>query len=200
MDDDLSPLTSEPLTADRGGRLAAEWRATIEPFERQVQEANAHAVALGAMGLRALFILNGGALLVFPAYLSVLGTDLDAAFRPTVLAGASFLGGLMLAAIATLLAYLSEAYRARSLFQARQAVAGAFEAVHRGDVDVAIAADMGTYRARTLRTAKITPGLRVAAIVIAAISLAFFAAGAVCSAAAVMTGPGSSDDTGVSTV
>jgi len=203
MDDFSGPMTGEPAgDAERRHLLAAEWRTAIEPLDRQAQEANVHAVALGAVGLRALFVLNGGALLVFPAYLGLLGIDLDSAFRLIFLAGVGFLTGLIFAALGTLLAYFAEASRGRLAFHGKQAVLSAMRDSYRAAQAVEPVAQTGIekYRAQAARTAKISRRLRVAAIVVAVFSLAFFAAGAFFSAAAVMTGPSPSDETGASTV
>jgi len=203
MDDYPRPLTNEPNgEAERRRLLVAEWHAAIAPFDRQAQEANAHAVALGAVGLRALFVLNGGALLVFPAYLSVLGTDLDAAFRPAFLAGVGFLAGLVMAAVATMLAYLTEVNRGRLAFQGKHAVTVALQDAYRGAhaSEPASQMDIDDFRAQAMRTAKASRRLRIAAVIVAIFSLAFFAAGAFFSAAAVMTGPGSSEETGARTI
>lgn len=203
MDDFAGSTTGEPAgEAERRRLLAAEWHAAVEPFDRQAQEANAHAVALGAVGLRALFILNGGALLVFPAYLGLLGIDLDAAFRLIFVAGIGFLAGLVLAAVGTLLAYFAEASRGRLAFQGKQAVLSGLRDSYRASyaAEPTAQADIEKFRAQAARTAKVSKRLRIAAIAVAVLSLAFFAAGAFFSAAAVMTGPSSSDETGASTV
>ena len=203
MDDFPGPMEGEPAgEAERRRLLAAEWQTAIEPFDRQAQEADVHAVTLGAVGLRALFILNGGALIVFPAYLGLLGIDLDSAFRLIFLAGVGFLVGLVFAALGTLLAYFAEASRGRLAYYGKQAVLSALRDSYRAAHAAGPVAqtDIEKYRAQAARTAKISRRLRIAAIVVAVFSLAFFAAGAYFSAAAVMTGPSSSDETGASTV
>lgn len=203
MDDFAGPMKDEVGgEAERRRQVAAEWQNAVEPFERQAHEANVHAVTLGAVGLRALFVLNGGALLVFPAYLGLLGIDLDTAFRLIFLAGVGFLAGLVFAALGTLLAYFAEASRVRLAYQGKQAVLSALRDSYRTAhaAEPTAQTDIEKYRAQAARTAKISRRLRTAAIVVAVFSLAFFAAGAFFSAAAVMTGPSSSDETGASTI
>ncbi|HLF58707.1 MAG TPA: hypothetical protein VI732_03675 [Alphaproteobacteria bacterium] len=191
---DSSDTSSE---AERRRLIRAEWRAAIDPFDRQALEANSNALALGVTGLRALFVLNGGALVVLPVYLSLLGTDLDAAFLATAMAAASFLAGLVLAGLATLFAYFTETQKGRLAFHGRQARANALSDPAESD-----AADSGAekFKAGAARGATVMKRLRLCAIGFAIFSLACFAGGAYFAAIAVMTGPGQDDETSVSKI
>jgi len=162
-------------------------------MERQIEEANRNAVALAVSGLRALFLLNGGALLVFPAYLTLMDTDLDAAFVLLVAAFVSFLAGLILAALAALAGYFSEIYRARRHLFAAVGVANsvlargahpAYAVIERRGADEA-------------RAGRIASRLRGAAIALAVLSLIGFCGGAYFAAGTLMTGPAQSDESTV---
>jgi hypothetical protein len=184
-----------------------EVQSAAEPFDRQAREAGANAVTLAVMGLRALYLLNGGALIVFPAYLSLLGTDVDTAYRAAVVAAAIFVAGLGLAAVATILGYVSEAQRARTATRAQEAAAAALREscdVMPPDLANARAPDtyktLDTYKTGAARSARSSRRWRVAAAVAAFLSLACFVGGSYFAAVAVMTAPPDDEETGVSRI
>ena len=103
------PGQPDPVRADR----VTVARTAANRYEQKFAESNRNALALGQLGLRALFILNGGALLVFPIYLVLLDVDLDAAFGSFVYSGSLFVAGILLAAVATASGYFAEIQRSR---------------------------------------------------------------------------------------
>ena len=203
-----SPLRFEiPGQPDpiRGDRVTMA-RAAAHRYEQKFAESNRNALALGQLGLRALFILNGGALLVFPIYLVLLNVDLDAAFGSFVYSSSLFVAGILLAAVATASGYFAEVQRSRmALLKLRRLAAE----VH--DIDIAEPAGAESAPIESIGGEPVIVSgrmedsghprfglgqwLRVAAIALAFASLLCFAGGAYFAAATVITGVSQDSDT-----
>ena len=186
-------------------------RAAAHRYEQKFAESNRNALALSQLGLRALFILNGGAILVFPIYLVLLNVDLDAAFGSFVYSSSLFVAGILLAAVATASGYFAEVQRSRmALLKLRRLAAE----VH--DIDIAEPAGAESAPDRfdggesiggepVIVSGRMEDGghprfglgqwLRVAAIALAFASLLCFAGGAYFAAATVITGVSQDSDT-----
>jgi hypothetical protein len=195
----ISPVPESRIqSSEAEDRLSMErWRDAAAPLERQIQEANRTAVTLAVTGLRAMFMLNGGALLVFPAYLTLMDTDLDAAFALLVMGFSAFLAGLIFAALATLLGYFTEIYRARGAAHAYEAAGMKFRGAVAGGAAAPVAAVIAKHEAEEARAARIGSRLRAAAICLAVLSLISFCGGAYFAAGTLMTGPAQSDESTV---
>lgn len=198
------PAPPDPISIDR---IAAA-RAAARSYEQRFVESHRNALALGQLGLRALFILNGGALLVFPIYLVLLNIDLDAAFGSFLYASSLFVAGILLAAAATLCGYFAEIQRSRIALAKLRAVTAELHQSGIGltasvDAEHAPVESIGGESAiapgRILGGRDSRPGfgrwLRVAAIALAFASLFCFAGGAYFAAAAVITGTSQDSDT-----
>lgn len=181
----------------RGDRVTVA-RAAAHRYEQKFAESNRNALALGQLGLRALFILNGGALLVFPIYLVLLDVDLDAAFGPFVYSSSLFVAGILLTAVATASGYFAEIQRSRiALLKLRMLAAE----VHDVDIDIAEPAGgepaivSGRFKNGGHPRFGLGRWLRIAAIASAFGSLFCFAGGAYFAAATVITGVPQDSDT-----
>lgn len=196
----------------RGDRVAVA-RAAAHRYEQKVVESNRNALALGQLGLRALFILNGGALLIFPIYLVLLDVDLDAAFGSFVYSRSLFVAGILLAAVATASGYFAEIQRSRTALLKLQMLAaevrdgdidigepaGAKSAVDQFDGGKSIGGEPAIVSSRFEDGGHPRLGLgrllRIAAIASAFASLFCFAGGAYFAAATVITGVPQDSDT-----
>jgi len=92
--------------------LFREWDASLGPHREARKSASEAAVSFAQLGLKSCLLLNGGALIALPAYVSL---D-DACQGPLiVLAAASFVAGLVAGAIATLFAYQTMVFQTLAL-------------------------------------------------------------------------------------
>ncbi|MFZ0693372.1 MAG: hypothetical protein WAN51_04355 [Alphaproteobacteria bacterium] len=188
------PGQPDPVRTDR----VTVARAAAHRYEQKFTESNRNALALGQLGLRALFILNGGALLIFPIYLVLLDVDLDAAFGSFVYSGSLFVAGILLAAVATASGYFAEIQRSRMALLKLRALAAE---VHDGEIDIAEpvggepAIVPGRFKDGGHPRLGLGRLLRIAAIASAFASLFCFAGGAYFAAATVITGVSQDSDT-----
>jgi len=203
------PGQADPVRADR---IAAA-RAAAHSYEQKFVESHRNALALGQLGLRALFILNGGALLVFPIYLVLLDIDLDAAFGSFLYSSSLFVAGILLAAAATLCGYFAEIQRGRTVLLKLRALAAELHDAGVGIAEPAGAVSaasefssiesiggesaMGPDRFKGGGDSRLGIGrlLRIAAIASAFASLFCFAGGAYFAAATVITGTSQDSNT-----
>lgn len=181
---DMPTLLERPVRQD----VVGGGEAAPNPFDRRAAEAGGNAVTLAVMALRALFLLNGGALIVFPAYLSLLGADVDAAYVAAATAAVIFIAGLVLAVLATLFAYLSEIARTRAEMSRASAAAPG-----------ALSGDAGNGFGVT-KSARRIGRLRIAAAAAVLLSLVCFACGSYFAAVAVMAGPADDEAVGTSRI
>ncbi len=97
-----------------------EWQIGVLPLDEMVLALNQGAIEFGQAALKAAFLLNGGALVVFPAFATVFGvadkTDLFSA-------ALVFVVGLTLTWLATACAYFTIVYQGLSTFKQREASA-----------------------------------------------------------------------------
>lgn len=192
-------MTLDPLHEDtvRGQVLLEEHRSAVEPYDRQAVEANRGAIAFAVMGLRALFVLNGGALIVFPAYLSLLDINVDVAFEDSFTAAASFIAGLLAVALATLIGYLTQLQSGRHAYHGKQAVVIALQNALRGPgLSAATDAIVENHKIAAAKAKRMAAAFRALAVVFALLSLGCFTSGAYFAAAAVITGTEDDSDTG----
>lgn len=106
---DLARLALEQRAAqNEATRIYLErWRVDLEPLHEHRlmsrRQANDYAKAAGQM----LFLLNGGALLAFPAIAELLGTGFRGHISLVISGMGAFFAGLVTVGIATLLAFLA---------------------------------------------------------------------------------------------
>ena len=101
-----------------------EWQIGVLPLDESLLALNQGAIEFGQAALKAAFLLNGGALVVFPAFATVFGvtdkTDLISAALVFVLA-------LALTWLATACAYFTMVYQGLSTLKRREAGAKRLE-------------------------------------------------------------------------
>ncbi len=102
----------EQIRRDQRAAFLTEFRANLEPVERQGDRADTGAREFALVGVRSCYFLNAGGLIAMPAILKLIPGDpmIDLSLTPTIV----FTVGITTAAITNYLAY-------RSLFLAGQA-------------------------------------------------------------------------------
>lgn len=90
------------------GRLTflEEWKTNLTPIQNAMTLADRAAIDFGSAGIKAGFLLNGGALIAVPAFVEILKPG-PPAFGSLIYAIGLFVGGLLLCVAVNLAAYLS---------------------------------------------------------------------------------------------
>ena len=91
------------------------WNTALRPIHEKYIQSRAQSVAFATLGIRSMFLLNGGALLVFPAFAKLLGTGFVEQMGWAQWSIGCFVVGLITIALTTVLAYLSSDLRSMAL-------------------------------------------------------------------------------------
>ncbi len=107
MADNKEPsIERHKLRLEKELHYLERWKADIVPVEQHVIEAERGAIAFAQTALKSGFILNGGALIVLPAFMQIFSVS-DVASAYITITILCFTGGLFLCGIGALLAYLA---------------------------------------------------------------------------------------------
>ena len=82
-------------------------RVTEVPLQEKTRQSREFATVYAQSCIKSLFLLNGGALIGFPAFAEVADVPLDQHLAAFLISGGSFVAGLVLIGVTSLLAYLS---------------------------------------------------------------------------------------------
>lgn len=91
------------------------WNTALRPIHEKYIQSRAQSVAFATLGIRSMFLLNGGALLVFPAFAKLLGTGFVEQMGWAQWSIGCFVVGLITIALTTVQAYLSSDLRSMAL-------------------------------------------------------------------------------------
>ena len=98
------------------------WRTDVQPLHEHRLMSREHAYGYAKVAIQTMFLLNGGALIAFPAFAQLLGTAFKDHVTIALLSIGGFVFGLVLIVITTLLAYLSTAADAEAVNQKEEYV------------------------------------------------------------------------------
>jgi hypothetical protein len=104
-----APLEFERLRVEieRRRLMLDERRAELEALLVGAEDSREFANQYAKAALQSLFLLNGGALIAFPAFGQLVGTAFNEQLGVVILSLAGFVGGLACVILATLLAFLA---------------------------------------------------------------------------------------------
>lgn len=178
-----------PIEAAREHRSAflAEWEIAVNPHTERAIEASKGALSLVRLGLRSLMILNGGALVLTPAYIGLFKISLETPNTLLVVVSASmFVFGLILSWACMLLGFFSmAAVEDRSVKQAEVASAKLFRAFYHNDRSDSrhgeISNEIVTAQEAVDKLQKKFLRLRLAGIVLSCVTIALFVCGSILS-------------------
>ena len=91
------------------------WRTDVQPVHEHRMMSREHGHAFAKVGIQMMFLLNGGALIAFPAFAKLVDVSFSEQITWALLSIASFVLGLVLIAVTALLAYLSMAADAEAV-------------------------------------------------------------------------------------
>lgn len=83
------------------------WRTDVGPLHESEESAWGRAYGYAQTAIRSLYLLNGGALVAFPAFAQLAGTPISEHLTLFLLSGGSFVSGLVLVGATNILAYVS---------------------------------------------------------------------------------------------
>lgn len=83
------------------------WRTDVQPIHEAAERSREMAYGYAKLAIQTMFLLNGGALIVFPAFAQLVGTAFRDHVVSALLSVGGFVSGLVLIGVTTLLAYLS---------------------------------------------------------------------------------------------
>ncbi len=98
------------------------WRTDVKPLHEHRLMSREHAYGYAKLAIQTMFLLNGGALIAFPAFTQLLGTAFKDHVTIALMSIGGFVFGLVLIAITILLAYLSMAADAEAVNQKEEYV------------------------------------------------------------------------------
>ena len=132
----IDPLESIRLEVERA-RLAIDqaeyresatrtflerWRVDVQPEHEHLLMSRQHAHEFAKVAIQTVFVLNGGALIAFPAFAQLVGTGFENSVGWALSGIAAFVLGLVLIALTTLIAYLSMVADMEAVWQSRERV------------------------------------------------------------------------------
>lgn len=98
------------------------WRTDVDPLYQAGEHSREMAFQFAQSAVKSMFLLNGGALIAFPAFAQLVGTVFSENIALFLLSAGSFVGGLTLIAIATVLAYKAMDADAEAIRQRQEVV------------------------------------------------------------------------------
>lgn len=107
---------------ERTRTFLERWRTDVQPLHEHRLMSREHGYGYAKVAIQTMFLLNGGALIAFPAFAQLLGTAFKDHVTIALLSIGGFVFGLVLIAITTLLAYLSMAADAEAVNQKEEYV------------------------------------------------------------------------------
>lgn len=97
-----------------------EWKTAVESQESDRRSLNEGATNFAQSVLRSGFILNGGVLVLFPAYVQLLGISIGSQISNVIVSGAAFVCGLLFVWFASFFGYFTLVLQASSVHWARE--------------------------------------------------------------------------------
>jgi len=83
------------------------WRTEVQPVHEEKERSREMAFGFAKMAIQTMFLLNGGALIAFPAFAGLVGAAFKEHISIFLLSAGGFVTGLVFIAITGLLAYIS---------------------------------------------------------------------------------------------
>ena len=107
---------------DRFRTHLERWRTDVEPLYHAGERSRDMAFQFAQTAIRSMFLLNGGALIAFPAFAELVGTEFHQNIWEFLLSTGGFVLGLVLIVATTLLAYMAMDADAAAIRQRQEIV------------------------------------------------------------------------------
>jgi len=158
-----------------------EWETGVTSLDEEGRSLNSGAIKFAISGLRSLFLLNGGGVVVLPAYVVLFKVSVDKISQDLVVAALAFVVGLVLAAVANITAYFTMVQQVENTWYRREKAAHELEKAYWGSGVTQKSStnerDQIDFPRVIKRTAVVSEALRWAAIALAIASLGAFLVG-----------------------